>query len=374
MRQRRRNQENGPERAEIEREEVREEVRVEERVRPEQEEQRERIPLDPDQVQQVEHQVRGNYLGRRVEQAHQRGRKYRDGLTMTAAELQASLRDVQARVEHSIAQSTEATYVNTMARFERFCLLHLPNEKMTFELKVMIWCEFQIANLEITVQCALQYCKNLSAGLQKMGKKVIGMEMYMQGLRKSGALAPDRQAAPMMKDQLYHLLDVMNQDGMSHERVHLILMWFTASRFDDVEKLMTSKVEKERCLEDTRVQWNVRYDVHKGDPFHLGASSKMILPSQLSLFLDYHITRRRPDEKLTAATYSQVNHAIQSIFPDLSCHSIKRGALLELLKAGVPMETLQVIAKHRNMKTLLVYLDSARVADALGLSEAAMNL
>jgi site-specific recombinase XerD len=69
-----------------------------------------------------------------------------------------------------------------------------------------------------------------------------------------------------------------------------------------------------------------------------------------------------------------VNAAVQSLYPNLSSHSIKRGALMELLQSGVPLETLQVIAKHRSLKTLLIYLDSARVADAIGLPQAAVNL
>jgi hypothetical protein len=151
-------------------------------------------------------------------------------------------------------------------------------------------------------------------------------------------------------------------------------MWFTASRFDDVAKLTAEKVVKEKVLEDGRVQWNVRFDVHKGDPFYLGGSSKMVLPPPMSLFLERYLIARNPSGPITAASYATVNAAIQELYHHLTCHSIKRGALMELLRAGVPMETLQTMAKHRHLKTLLIYLDSARVADAIGIPSAAAHL
>lgn len=350
-----------PEEAEVaeERDEVREEVRA---------------PLEGQDLRRYEQWVRGDYLKERVEQAHAQGRKYRDGTSMSSAQLRATLMDVQARVQRNIAPSTEATYANTMARFERFCALHLPNERMSLELRLMIWGEYQIEHENVSPNAVLQYCKNISAGIQKTGGKLNGMELYMQGLRKSGAMAPEQQAVPIAKDELYHLLRVLDEGGRSHEQVHILIMWFTASRFDDVQKLVTEKLEREKALEDGRIQWNVRFDVHKGNPFYLGGSSKMILQPDLSAVLERHLTRRSPQEPVTATNYNQVNMAIQEYYPNLSCHSIKRGALMEMLRAGVPLETLQVIAKHRQLQTLLVYLDSARVADAIGIPLAAANL
>lgn len=380
LRQRRRNRNNDEEEDKIEAERVEREVsrRDEEQRQPEPEtpeRAEEEIPLlNPDQVREFERQARGDYLGPKVDAAHRTGRKYREGQAMTADDLLETLGLVQNRVQRSIAQSTESGYVNTLARFHRFCRIYLPNERMTFELRVMIWCEHQIASGEIEIQSAYQYCKNISAGIQKMGGKVTGMETYMQGLRKSGALAPNDQAQPISKEQMYRLLEFLERDGTDHERAHLLLMWFTASRYDDIEKLISKKVVKERTLEDGRIQWNVRFDVHKGDPFYLGGSSKMVLPPDLSRFLEHFLGRRGPEESATAATYEQVNAAVQSLYPNLSSHSIKRGALMELLQSGVPLETLQVIAKHRSLKTLLIYLDSARVADAIGLPQAAVNL
>ncbi|MDO9355998.1 MAG: hypothetical protein Q7T55_20030, partial [Solirubrobacteraceae bacterium] len=86
---------------------------------------------------------------------------------MTTDELVSATSLVQARVQRCIAPSTESTYANTMARFERFCNIHLQNEAMSFELRLMIWCEYQMATENLSPVAAHQYCKTICAAIQK---------------------------------------------------------------------------------------------------------------------------------------------------------------------------------------------------------------
>lgn len=47
---------------------------------------------------------------------------------------------------------------------------------------------------------------------------------------------------------------------------------------------------------------------------------------------------------------------LKAIDPEMTAHSVKRGALTALLRAGAPLSVIQVIAKHKDLETLLVYL------------------
>ena len=71
--------------------------------------------------------------------------------------------------------------------------------------------------------------------------------------------------------------------------------------------------------------------------------------------------------ELTTARASAVLGRVRT---GLTAHSIKRGALLAMLEAGVPLSLIQAIAKHKDLETLLIYLPSVAVAMAMGLHEA----
>jgi hypothetical protein len=55
-------------------------------------------------------------------------------------------------------------------------------------------------------------------------------------------------------------------------------------------------------------------------------------------------------------------------------HSIKRGALYTLLFNGAPLETIRIMAKHRSMRTLLMYLRPVDVIGRYGTVEASRLL
>jgi hypothetical protein len=61
-------------------------------------------------------------------------------------------------------------------------------------------------------------------------------------------------------------------------------------------------------------------------------------------------------------TYERLNTLLKTE-GDYSEHSIKRGAMYVLLTQGAPLETIRVMAKHQNMKTMLAYL---RPVDVVG--------
>ena len=81
-----------------------------------------------------------------------------------------------------------------------------------------------------------------------------------------------------------------------------------------------------------------------------------------------------PSTPLSDLTTARASATLGRVSPGLTAHSVKRGALVDLLNAGVPLSLIQVIAKHKDLETLLIYLPKVSVAMALGLHEATRSL
>ena len=60
--------------------------------------------------------------------------------------------------------------------------------------------------------------------------------------------------------------------------------------------------------------------------------------------------------------------------PGLTAHSVKRGALVRMLLRGVPLAIIQMMAKHKDLETLLQYLPRGDVALAMGIDEGSRAL
>jgi Phage integrase family len=320
--------------------------------------------------EELETFVRGGFLQHRIEEAHSRGRLHRE--RDPNADLSAARSLVKQRMEACLAPSTLSNYTNTMARFQRFSRLYLP-ENLSTELRIMLWLEYEMSANNLKVSAAHQYIKDLSALSTRLGTPLEGLTDYKRALQRAGALRPDHQAPPMSKEQVNELLQDLIAQHNEHQFVHVLLMWYTASRFDDIHKLSPKRVVYERQIDD-RHQWNVDFALSKSSQFYLGGSSKMMLSRPHHDRLQVFLRRRTLCDQLTATSYDELNQAIHRNFPGLTCHSIKRGALMHLLQKGVSLDLLQTIAKHRSLNTLLIYLDSAQVAESLGMADAARLL
>lgn len=190
------------------------------------------------------------------------------------------------------------------------------------------------------------------------------LDAYSSGLARDGARAPAHQAPPATRADI----DATRQYLTPSEYVGMELARKTASRIGEMEQLNVSHV--------TPVSdgvWQVTFPYHKGDPFRLGTVITIYPDESLRKALE-RLHTMPPDTPITDLTTSRAAAVLGRVRPGLTAHSVKRGALVDLLNAGVPLSLIQVIAKHKDLETLLIYLPKVSVAMALGLHEATRTL
>ena len=218
----------------------------------------------------------------------------------------------------------------------------------------------------IVVSTAFKYSKDLKQLVFQTGGSLdtIILADYQESLKKSGALLPQHQAIPAERKDVEAALSLMAE----REVVGLMLAWLTSSRIGEMPHLTRdSFVDKGDGL------WVVTFPYHKGDPFRLGTAIPVHLGSW-RVRLEKWIHSLRPGEQFTSLTTARAAAILDRVRTGLTAHSIKRGALVTMLRAGVPLSMIQIMAKHKDLETLLMYLPRDEVVLSMGVSEASRVL
>jgi len=186
------------------------------------------------------------------------------------------------------------------------------------------------------------------------------LQAYQAGLCRDGSRKPAHQAPPAVRGDV----DAAKTLLTHNEAMGLEFSWKTASRIGEVGPLQAQHFSRVR--EDV---WQVTYPYHKGDPFRLGTTITFIPKEDLRRYLEV-LVLKEPSTPFSELTTARAAAVLGRVRTGLTAHSIKRGALLAMLEAGVPLSLIQAIAKHKDLETLLIYLPSVAVAMAMGLHEA----
>lgn len=186
------------------------------------------------------------------------------------------------------------------------------------------------------------------------------LDAYSAGLNRDGARMPAHQAPPATRQDIEATADILTPS----EYVGMELARKTASRIGEMGPLTNEHVSPVR--DDI---WQVTFPYHKGDPFRLGTTITFCPSEGLRRALE--LLRTMPQGTfLTDLTTARAAAVLARVRNGLTAHSVKRGALVDLLEAGVSLPLIQVMAKHKDLETLLIYLPKVSVAMAMGLHEA----
>lgn len=206
-------------------------------------------------------------------------------------------------------------------------------------------------------------------------------------LVKMGAKVPTFQAQPLLKEQVYKLL---NEPAIPEDqKILLFISWKCAGRADDMSKANTDDVEivKHRGVTYVILRWRPQARTNSvghlampgsGCPKNLsngiGFSCVLDCGVYLPRVLKYLASRK--GLPLSPYTTEQVTAFLKKhISPIFSAHSIKRGALQYLLEQGVDLRLIAEMARHTLKLDWLpmvtkVYLQSALLALATGTQRA----
>lgn len=289
--------------------------------------------------------------------------------------VQALLDAVDLRIVESKATNTWKSLSCPFNQFTRFQvekgteLLNLPNH-----LQLLTFVESKMADGSIAVSTAHKYVRRVRQVFDMLHRQydMNAVVTYLRALKRQGALRPESQAPPAMRCHIEKLLSLATPS----ERVGIMVGWKTASRTDEVSQLIKENFVRTLITTpegEQKIVWVITFPFHKGDPFGLSTVVPVIFGEWEQEIHQWwgalHVGAQFSD-----IDTDRVTALLRRVNPDLSSHSIKRGALLTLLRAGVPMSIIQMIAKHKDLETLLVYLPRDEVALALGIWEASQFL
>ena len=151
----------------------------------------------------------------------------------------------------------------------------------------------------------------------------------------------------------------------------MMLARLTCSRIGEMEHLERRHLKPHGPVEDGL--WEIEFPYHKGDPFRLGTVMTVYL-GVWSPRIIRHLDTLRSNQRVTPLTTARAAAVLARVDPTLSAHSVKRGALVALLMAKVPMAVIMAFAKHKDLETLYIYLPRAEVALHLGMHDASRAL
>jgi len=176
------------------------------------------------------------------------------------------------------------------------------------------------------------------------------MRDFLQSLRRNGSDLPEHQADPLPKELLYQVLVGIDP----HLRVLLYCMWKTASRADDfsgeqrgrLPRMANTPAKHMTVSCFTRIGQNqirVHFPSTKTGVLEEVAIIEGETPwiEEVSAYLN----QRRSTSRFTNLTTADVAEALP---PGYTAHSIKRGAIEHLVRAGVPLERIHLLSKHRD--------------------------
>lgn len=284
--------------------------------------------------------------------------------------LAVEVEDMRARSEtRLLGRRSKSRWDNLSSTFKGFVIWAAAElrgadfEGVNVAWKIVWWVEAKLHAKHIEYPSARKYVKNLVQTCQESGLAVEEevTAAYKESLARDGALKAGRQAPPATKEDV-------RQTGAyltPNEYLGMRLGRKTASRIGELKHLLKQHFEN---LEG-RI-WAITFPYHKGDPYRLGTCITVELDESLHKDLVERLKWVPDGVSVTDLTTRRAAAVLGSVRPGLTAHSIKRGALVDMLRAGVPLQLIQIIAKHKDMETLMVYLPRAEVAMAMGLHKA----
>jgi hypothetical protein len=278
---------------------------------------------------------------------------------------------IDLRMGSMVRPNTWAGWSSTFSQFNEFREKTIYLREAQVELAFMMWIEAKILAKDISLSSAHQYVVRFQS-IAKRARLDIDTQLitdYQRSLENDGALRVEHQAPPLTPE---HYREARTIATMA-EWIQLTLMWTTASRAGDFAEVKTKNLRRVREEEEGMI-WSILFDTHKGDIHRWGVTGTAVLSIPESEALQGWLDRHQPEDHPIPSASADITNLLRRVDAKYTSHSVKRGALVTLLRAKVPLPAIQVIAKHRDLQTLLHYLPNFEVNEAMGIVEAAKNL
>ena len=227
---------------------------------------------------------------------------------------------------------------------------------------------------KVSIPSVYNYAKVASALMTQMGieRETGELRNFKKVLVKLGALIPEKQAIPIEKDEVYRFF---NSPAPLSERMVVFLGWKLAARSSDLCRLRTENIHYLRrgrqelmvCMWRPGPHRNARASGRLknqgGKIIHCVLAMEKEQLQEVKLYL-------AGKEWVTDLDSQALTQVVAKIRPELTSHSLRRGALTYLLTKGVELDQIVKMARHTQPSDIPThtagYLATIPLALALG--------
>ena len=254
-------------------------------------------------------------------------------------------RRLHTRVQHTISQVlAPATWDDRARNFQR--LLQFNATKLGYDLSIpanldyvtVLWCE-SLRN-KTCPATRMKYAGEVAAMQRRMGNTTVPyIRAYQAGLRAMGGETPTHQAPAITLAQLRRLVaaaDRREVRGGSRVSLLLFLAWKTASRWDECTRMHRDQI-LEASPQQIVIYWGTRTKATRMTPFRTDSWVVIRhLPQIPQRYLDEINDWQQDNTDLLGNSSDWGNNFFKQVLgkdTNVSCHSIKAGAVDVLVKA-----------------------------------------
>lgn len=151
-------------------------------------------------------------------------------------------------------------------------------------------------------------------------------------------------ASPQQVARLRQVLPAPEADAVT-------LLWAMAARFSDLARAALADIRP------VPPGWVVRLRLTKTTQAGVRDAFALRLPEPQCSELRRRKATAPPSQPLLTTTAARLRGAIRNHFPELSLHSLRRGAVQVMLDAGIPSVEVRRMTGHTTDATLLGYAD-----------------
>ena len=203
----------------------------------------------------------------------------------------------------------------------------------------------------------LQYAKDLSAMLSRMGHQVPVCRMYMAGLRTSGALEPTDQAHPISAQQVLQAMGAADAQRLAPLKAGIFLAYKSAARWSDINRLQRKNIFGLKPTSLT-IHWGDATKTTAAEPFAVRGLTVVEHPAGMHWLVDY-LAQLTPEQFICPWPTDKVTRWMLAYVPQdtdpqkaVTASSIKRGAVTFLVvqasRGLVSPELISRVAKHKH--------------------------
>jgi hypothetical protein len=276
---------------------------------------------------------------------------------LTAAKHATVMAALAERLDHSKALATWRNWGSVANNFREFDNLNRRTfadyDEMSLDVRMAYWVELKIQDGDLHRGTPVRYVKRLEQLYRKrFGKGSQVTADYRHALQRDG-FNVGKGAIPATYEEV---LLAMRHARRRGERMQLLAMWLLTGRCEDARRLKQEDFELGDEAQGAPLLVKVKWS--EGAPKKPGEArvDVMVVPPEFTREMRAHIEKYSPERHPFTLSSDRISTLLRAANPELTSHSIKKGALRYLVLNGHKAEEVMHKARHSTLKQTRSYI------------------